>query len=400
MPVFQYNATKNDRLSKGRVTFGSEADARRSLTQDGFSEIALVPIKNTTSLVDRLFRRVTLVQRLFFTQNLEVMIRTGFSLSLALQTLGEQATNKHFKAVILDLTENVKSGVSFSTALEKHSSVFSDIFVSMIAAGEASGKLEEVLKRLTIQLKKDHQLVAKVKNALTYPIIVVVAMVGIGIAVSIFVIPKLTVVFVESNVELPLPTKILMGFSDVLIHYGYLIALGAIGLGFVFARLLRRPKVRRTVDRVTLRLPIVGMIVKKIHLARFARTLSSLLETDIHIVESFQIIAKTLSNSIYRSTVEEAAEQLKTGTSIAKVLGKEPGLFPPLLLQMITVGEQSGSLDQISSEIAEFYEADVDDTMGNLSTIIEPALMLTLGIAVAIMAVAIIQPIYSLTETI
>ncbi len=400
MPVFQYTGTKNDRIAKGRLSEESESAARKKLTEDGFSNISLTVFVEKISLTDRLFRRVTLVQKLFFTQNLEVMIRTGFSLSLALQTLAEQMTNKHFKAVIQDLTDNVKSGVSFSSALEKHQSIFSEIFVSMVAAGEASGKLDEVLKRLTIQLKKDHQLIAKVKNALTYPVIVVVAMVGIGIAVTVFVIPKLMTVFQESNVELPLPTKILIGLSSVLIKYGYLIAIGVALLGAGAVRLLRRPDIRHSVDRLILRLPIAGTIVKKIHLARFARTLSSLLETDIHIVESFQIIAKTLGNTVYRSAVERAAEGLKTGSTIAKVLGSEPKLFPPLLIQMVTVGEQSGSLDQIASEIADFYEADVDDTMGNLSTIIEPILMLILGVAVAIMAVAVILPIYSLTETI
>lgn len=400
MPTFSYTAETNGQKKSGTIESADESTARTKLTNDGYTSIEFKLPVLKKHFYDRVFNQVSLVQKLFFTQNLEVMVRTGFSLSLALQTLGEQMTNKYFKQVIHQLSADVRSGVSFSNALTKHPSVFSDIFISMISAGELSGKLEEVLKRLTTQLKKDHQLTTKVRNALTYPIIVVGAMIAIGIAMSIFVIPKLLVVFTESKVELPMATKVLIGTSNILLHQGYLIAIGAVGLIMLFARLLKRRAVRHWVDRIMLSAPIMGPIIKKIHLAKFSRTLSSLLETDIHIVESFQIISKILSNSLYRETVIKASEQLKSGVSIAKVLAEQPKLFPPLLIQMITIGEQSGTLDQISSEMALFYEADVDETMGNLSTIIEPVLMLLLGVAVAFLAVAVLLPIYSLTEAV
>lgn len=400
MPAFTYTALLNGSKKTGVIDARSEGEARSRLAKDGCMSIELARIQRKKNPLDRLFHRVSLVQKLFFTQNLEVMVRTGFSLSMALQTLAQQVSNKYFRSVIEQITDDIKSGVSFSTALQKHPDVFSEIFVSMIAAGEVSGKLEEVLKRLTLQLKKDHQLITKVKNAMTYPIIVVVAMVAVGIAVTIFVIPKLVSVFTESNVELPMLTKILIGASNLLLHQGYYLAIGLVLFVIAISRLLKQRSSRRLADRFVLRLPIAGLIVKKMHLARFSRTLASLLETDIHIVESFQIIAKTLQNSLYRETVERAGEKLKTGATIASVLEEAPDLFPMLLIQMITVGEQSGTLDQVASEIADFYEADVDDTMNNLSTIIEPILMLVIGAAVALLALAILQPIYSLTETI
>ncbi|MFH0853338.1 MAG: type II secretion system F family protein [bacterium] len=400
MPLFKYHGNKGDNHKSGSITAISEKAAKDKLEHDGFSSITLASLQSKASIFDHIFNRVSLVQKLFFTQNLEVMVRTGFSLSLALETMSQQVKGKRFKQVIEEVTEDVKSGKTFSSSLEKHADIFSEIFVSMIAAGEASGKLDEVLKRLSIQLKKDHQLIAKVKNALTYPIIVLISMVGIGIAVTIFVIPNLVTVFTESKVELPLLTKILIGFSDLLINYGYILAVVVVLLAIVFVRLLKNPKVHRSIDKLTLVTPIAGTIIKKINLARFTRTLSSLLETDIHIVESFQIISKTMSNSLYRTTMEKAAEELKTGSTISKVLSKQPKLFPPLLLQMVSVGEKSGSLDSISAEIAIFYEEEVDNTMSNLSTIVEPVLMLLLGGAVGLMAVAIIMPIYSLSDAI
>lgn len=400
MSIFSYTGTKAGKKVKGSVVADTLEQAKNQLSDKNLQIKDLKEESPKSGLFDRLFNRVSLVQKLFFTQNLEVMIRTGFSLSLALQTLAQQMQNKRFQWIIAQMTGEVRAGKTFANALEKHKDVFSEVFVSMVATGETSGKLQEVLKRLSIQLKKDHLLRSKVKNALTYPIIVVAAMVIIGIAVTVFVVPKLVTVFEESNVELPLPTKILIATSDILIRYGYLIAIAVFFLVIGFLRLLKVEKLRNSLDRLILRLPIAGPIVKKIHLAQLTRTLSSLLETDIHIVESFQIIARTMSNTQYRIAIEQAAEQLKTGATISAVLGQHPELFTTILTQMVTVGEQSGSLDQIASEVADFYEADVDDTMSNLSTIIEPVLMLLLGGAVALLAVSIILPIYQLTETI
>ena len=398
---FFYTAKKNDGLVQtGSLDASTETDARSQLVKHGFVPVKINRVKRPRFNLFKWQLGVPLVQKLFFTQNLEVMIRSGFSLGLALKTIVLQLTNKRMRDVVETVNADVQSGISFTDALRKHPGVFSEIYISMIAAGEASGKLDEVLKRLAIQLKKDHQLIAKVRNALTYPIIVVIAMIGIGIAMFILVIPKLLEIFKESQVELPLPTRILISTSNFVTKQWYVILVIFILIVFVLNRLWHHESTRRSIDRLMLRLPIIGPIIMKIHLARFSRTLSSLLSTDIHIVESFQIISKTLSSRPYRETIIRASEQLKSGVTISKVLAEQPRLFPPLLLQMTTVGEQSGTLDQISGEVANFYEAEVDDTMSNLSTIIEPVLMLVLGVAVALLAVAVILPIYSLTEDI
>lgn len=343
---------------------------------------------------------VPVVQKIFFLQNLQVMVRTGFSLGHALDTLAQQTEHKMFKRIIQELSHDVEAGTPLSTALSKHPKVFPELFVNMIAAGEVSGKLDDVLLRLTIQIKKDHQLVAKVKGALTYPVIVIVAMVVLGTAMMAFVIPKLLTVFTASGGTLPLPTRILIAISSFFQDYIIFIIIGGVGAVFAFRWFIKTPKGRMLWHALLLNTPILGPIIKKINLARFTRNLSSLLRTDIPIVQTFQIISKTIGNVIFRASLEKTAEELKKGSGIAKVLMTTPKLYPPVVSQMIAVGEESGTLDTISEEIAKFYEEDVDQVMSNLTSVLEPILILLLGGGVGGIVVAVILPIYSLTDQI
>lgn len=345
-------------------------------------------------------QRVGAVQKIFFTQNLTVMIKAGFSLGIALETLVKQIEQPKLKSITSELRDDVEGGMTFADALKKHPRVFDEIFVSMIAAGESSGKLDEMLIRLTQQLRKQHELVSKVRNALTYPVIVSVAMVVLGIGVVVFIIPKISVIYTESGTALPLPTRILIGTSQFLIQNGVWVTLGTILFGFGLQRFLRTASGKLMFHALILRFPIMGPIVKKINLAQFTRTLASLLKTDIPIVTTFQIIARTLSNVHYQNAMLEAARKLKDGMGIVVSLGTSPKLFPPLVIQILGVGEQSGTLDDVSDDIAGFYEEEVEATMANLSTLIEPILILVLGVGIAFLAIAVLLPIYSLSEAI
>lgn len=345
------------------------------------------------------FRRehIPQTQKIFFTQNLEVMVRTGFSLGIALRTLVKQVEHKRFKLVIADLKDQVEGGVPFAAALGRHPTVFPELFINMIAAGESSGRLDEVLKRLTLQMKKDARLKAKVRGALTYPIIVVIAMIGVGTGMLTFVIPKIAGVYQESGGTLPLPTRILLFVSDLLVHQGIWMAAALALLVFAFVRALQTPRGKRRFDALMLKLPVVAPIIQKINIAQITRTLSSLLATDIPIVTTFQIIAKTLGNRLYRESMDDAAESVKKGVAVVKALEANPKLYPPVVTQMVAIGEESGTLDTVSGEIANFYEEDVDQTMSNLSTILEPVLMLLIGAGVAGIALAVLLPIYNLS---
>lgn len=344
------------------------------------------------------FQGVSLTEKAVFTQNLHIMIKSSIPLSQAMLTLSQQTRNRHFASMLRTMHDRIEKGETFSAVLGSYPKYFSEVFTSMIAAGESSGKLESILQELAKQLKKERILIGKVRGALIYPVIVTIAMVLIGIAMIIFVIPKISGIYAELGGKLPLPTRILIAVSDFVIHNGVLVTVGCIVLLFVFIRVLRTRAGRRAFDTVVLRLPIASTIVKKVSLARFARTLSSLLQTDIPIVQSFQIIKRTLGNVRYQDAMEDAAQALKKGIAVVEALRKHPALFPPLVTQMLSVGEQSGSLDELARDIADFYEEDVDETMSNFSAIIEPVLLLLLGLGVGGMAVAVLLPIYTLTE--
>lgn len=404
MAIFSYTAkTVTRKTVKGLMVAESETGLAAKLKEQGLTLLKSVDTSKKSAGLDRWlekYRGVPAVQKIFFTQNLGVMLRGGFSISRAMSTLAMQTNHQYFKKVILSLQQDLEGGSNFSQALKKYPRVFSELFVNMIAAGELSGKLDDVLKALTIQMKKDHQLVSKVKGALTYPIVVVIAMIGAGVAMITFVIPKLLTVFEENDAQLPLPTRILIGISDAFQNYGLYIGLGVIGLIAGLIWFIRTPTGNRLFDAFLLRMPIAGPILRKINLARFTRNLSSMLATDIPIIQTFQVIGRTMSSVHYRQSIDEASQALRSGASIAKVLERNPELYPPLVQQMVNVGEESGTLDEVAGELATFFEEEVDQTMSNLSTIIEPVLLLVLGAAVAGMAVAILLPMYNLSEQI
>lgn len=353
-------------------------------------------------IIDRALkpRRIPLAQKLFFVQQLSVMIKAGISLSVALKTLAEQSTSRGFKIILSDLQASVEKGSLLSKGLEGYQRGFGELFVSMVKAGEASGKLEDVLNQLFVQMKKDHDIISKVRSAMIYPLIVVTMMVLIGVLMMVYVIPTLTSVFIELNVVLPLPTRILITVSQFSVNYGIFLLIGSVIGVVALVRIGRTARGKKIYHTIALKSPIAGRIIAKINLARFCRSLSSLLKTDIPIVQSFEITSRILGNVIYREALTEAKEKIKKGISIKDSLVGYEKLFPPVVLQMIAVGEETGALDTILEESAIFYEDDVNQTMTNLPSIIEPVLMVILGIGVGGMAVAVIMPMYSLSQSI
>lgn len=344
---------------------------------------------------------VPLTQKVFFTENLKVMVHAGLSISEALNTLGLQAESKVFKKIILSVKEDVESGRSLSAGLGKFPRVFPPIFVNMVQIGEVSGTLEDVLHELTQQMKKDYELRSKVRGAMMYPIVVLVAMLGITTGLLVFVLPKLLAVFKEfGNVKLPLATRILMAMSDFTQSNGLLVAVGFVTV-VVLAVMAGRTKPGRSMFHLAvIKSPIIGPIARKVNLARFSRTVSGLLRTDIPVVQAFHVTSDVLANVHFRNAVKDASERIKKGETISRALGAYPKLFPPLIVQMVLVGERSGTVDDLLADIATFYEQQVDQVLDNLSSIIEPILILTLGGMVGGIALAVITPIYALTQSI
>jgi len=346
------------------------------------------------------FSRVPSSELLFFVQHLGIMLKAGVSILTALQTLAKQAENKKFVKILNETSASVEKGKSLTESLKLNQDIFGELFVNMVEAGELSGKLESVLAQLFIQMKKQHELVSKVKGALTYPLVVMFAMGGIGIFMMVAVVPKITSMLKDFNTQLPIATRILLAVSDFLTQHGIL-SITIIGsLIFSIYKILRTKKGKFYFQAILLKAPIFSPIIKKINLAKFSRNISSLMKTDIMIIKTFQITANVLGNLHYRAAIEEIAEKIKKGTAINEVIAGYPKLFPPLVIQMVAIGEQTGELDNILEQLAEFYEEEIDQVMENLPSIIEPLLILILGSAVGGMAVAIIAPMYSITSNV
>jgi type IV pilus assembly protein PilC len=372
--------------------------AANSETEDKKNNEEKIPLMDKINDFLLFLSRVSLKEKLFFVQHLSLMLRSGISLSRAATTLAKQTRNKYFAKILTDMSKSIEKGSSFSESVEPYRKVFGDLFISMIQAGEVSGKLEEVLGQLFIQMKKEHTLISKVKGALTYPVVILFAMVVIGSFMFIVIVPKITASFIEMGTELPLPTKIIIKISDAFQHHGLLTGIGAFLFVAGFLKIIRTKRGKYIFDLFLLKMPIISPIVKKINLARFSRNISSLLQTDIMIVKAFQITADVLGNTHYKNALLIMSQQIKKGDKLSEIVETYPHLFTPIVSQMIAVGEETGELDNILVELAEFYEEEIDQIMENLPSIIEPLLILFLGTAVGGVAVAIIMPMYSLTD--
>lgn len=355
-------------------------------------------LQDQLNKLNRRFLKIKLTQKIFFTENLRVMIKAGLSLTESLRTLAMQTESKGFREVILDIKNEVEKGRSLSQSLQKHSRLFEPIFINMIGAGELSGTLEKTLEQLTVQMRKDYELISKVKGALTYPVVILCATVVIVTGLIVYVIPQILSIFEEVGAEnLPLPTKILIAVTDFVTHHYLITIFAVVGAVTAFLWSIKTSAGKAVWHAFLLKMFIVGPIVKKINLARFARTLSSLLRTDIPIVQSLQITSDIVRNVYYRDACLRAAEAVKKGQPMSQILEAAPKLFPPLIVQMTAVGERAGTVDEMLEEVAEFYEKQVDQVMNNLSSVIEPLLILFLGAVVGGIALAVITPIYALT---
>ena len=337
-------------------------------------------------------------QKILFVHNLYIMIKAGLSLVAALKILSQQISNKRLKTIISEIKEQIEKGRQLSEVLGDYPAVFPPIYVSMIGAGEVAGKMEEALHQVVTQMKKSRELYSKIRGALVYPAVVLTAMVGIGIQMVVFVLPKLLVMFDDVGAELPLSTQILIKIVRFTENHGLLLAAMIIAAITGLVWLLKQPKVKRATHKANLYLPIAGTIIKKINLASFTLTLSSLLESTIPIIDAVRITGSVQTNLTYREALIHVSEALKKGVPLSETLAVYPHLFTPMVVQMIMVGEESGQVDQMLRELSEFYGNEVDNTMKNFSTIVEPVIILIMGAAVAALAVSVIMPMYSLAQ--
>ena len=330
-----------------------------------------------------------------FTRQFSVMIDAGLPLVQCLEILGSQEEDKSFAAAILQVRADVEGGASLADAMKKHPKVFDPLYSNMIAAGEAGGILDGILKRLAAYIEKAVKLKSQVKSAMVYPIaVVVIAAVVVG-AILWKVIPTFASLFAGLGAELPLPTRIVIAASNGLVRYMPFLIVGGVALTFAFKRYYATEKGRHVVDATMLKLPVMGALIRKIAVARFCRTMSTLLASGVPILDGLDITARTAGNAIVEEAILTTRKSIERGETIAAPL-KQTGVFPPMVVQMIGVGEATGALDTMLSKIADFYEEEVDTAVAGMLTLLEPIMIAFLGGVVGGIVIAMYLPIFGL----
>jgi type IV pilus assembly protein PilC len=343
---------------------------------------------------------VKMDEKITFTKNLAAMISAGLTLSRALSVIERQSTNKALKRIVIDLEDRVKKGDAFNSALAEHRNVFSELFIAMTKAGEESGTLAESLAVVARQMDKANTLQKKVKGAMIYPSIILSAVVVIGILMLMYVVPTLSSTFKELGVELPATTQAIVSASDFMAANVVLVFVLLIGF-FAGLMLFLRSKVGgKIVLFISLRLPIIGELVQETMSARAARALSSLLSSGVEMLSALSITGEVVGDNVFGKVVAEAAERVRKGEALSAAFTDHPKLYPVFVADMIAVGEETGKVADMLGQVASYYETDVEDRTKDLSTIIEPVLMLFIGTVVGIFAMSMISPIYSLSDKI
>ncbi|MDP3043157.1 MAG: type II secretion system F family protein [bacterium] len=398
MAVFKYKVSDREGKTKqGLAEAVSENMAAEALQERGFSIISIKEQSVFKGVKQgfALFNRIKSKDLVIFSRQFAVMISANVAMVQALKIVAEQTDNLKLKAVVLDVSNEVDSGSKLSDGLAKRPNVFSNFFISVVRSGETSGKLDEVLNYLADEMEKDYDMTSKIKGAMIYPAFVFCGLGAVGIIMMVFVIPKLTGILQETGAELPFATRILIGTSGFLQNYWWLLIIIIIALIFGVRFLISIPQGRKYLDILKLKLPVFGKLFQKIYLVRFTRSLNTLIVGGVAISNGLKITSEVVSNTVYRRLIEETIKEVEDGNSISSVFinSKE---IPKMVSQMMSIGEKTGKLDLILERLTDFYAKEVTNTVANLMTLMEPLIMVIIGVAVGIMVAAIIMPMYNL----
>jgi type IV pilus assembly protein PilC len=396
---FKYKTqNKNNEIIEGVVESPDRFALARELREKGEMPISIEEVKKGTGIFSKkikLFSKIKLSEKIIFTNNLSGMLSAGLSINRALIILQKQSTNPSFGEVLKGLEEDINKGNTLSAGMKRFPKVFTGIFVPMVHAGEESGSLPKTLTEVGTTLKKTYDLNKKVKGAMTYPSVILCVMVVIGIFMMVYVVPTLTATFKDIGSELPASTKAIIWISDTLSQHAILFVIMIVGLVTSVIFLSKLKKVKRFLNRAVLHIPVIGTLIREINTARTARTLSSLLSTGVSISNALSITEDVLQNVHYKELVHKSINSIEKGQVLSASFKENTFLYPVMVGEMIEVGEETGNLSQMLSNIADFYESEVDNKTKNLSTIIEPVLMVFIGAFVGIFAVSMLAPMYS-----
>lgn len=400
---YQYVArTKAGVIQKDVMQAMNERAVVDSLRSQALQPISIKPVHQSLNIGSffLIFRPIKLLDRITFIKNLGVMIKAGLPATRALKILATQTPNPRFAVIVTEVAHLVESGTSLAEAMSRFPKIFSGIFVSMVKAGEVSGNLEENLNYLSEQMQRDYDLVSKARGAMTYPIMVLIALGIVGFLMFTFVLPKLTSTFTDMNVQLPFMTRVVIYAVDIFAKFGIYILLVVIATVIAFIYWRSTMSGKKVLHKLVLYTPVISGIVVKINLARFVRVFASLIKSGMPIVEALEVSSHVVGNIYYQKTIADASSKVKMGSPMTAAFKKEPRLFSNLVIQMMEVGEESGTTDTVLAEVANFYEEELDATMKNLSSIMEPLIMMVIGVVVGFLAVALITPIYNISSSI
>ncbi len=401
MAIYDYRA-KNlvGQTVEGAVVAPSESVAYDTLREKQLTIVTLRErAKSMKFFSADMFSRVSVKEQVIFARQLSVMISANVPIVRALRILVRQTKNVHFKMILSDILDEVDGGAKLSAALARYPNVFNTFFVSMIRSGETTGKLDDVLIYLADQREKDYGITSRVRGAFIYPAVVLFAVVAVGVVMVVFVLPKLLEIFTAGGAELPLSTRILIAVSNFMRNQWYvvIIAVLAVVIGFYYWR--KTPNGRRVLDVVKIRMPIGGKIFTMIYLTRLSRSLSTLLSSGVPISQALAITSEIVGNHVYADILDKTIQEVEDGNSVTTVFVKSKQV-PLMLAQMMSVGEQSGRLDQVLLKVAQFYENELDGLVRNLVSLIEPVILLLMGVGVGFMVSSILLPIYNVSNAI
>ncbi len=399
MKKFSYEARDqaSNKIVKATLQADSENAAARLLVEQGFTPLKIKEESADKNLFERLSGRITVKDKVVFTRQLATLIGAGLPLSQSLHTVLEQTQNKQLQSVIQEVTASVEGGKSLSDSFSKHTEVFDSVFIALVSAGEISGTLDEALQRVANQQEKDAATASKIKSALTYPIIVLVVIMGVMAFMLFTVVPQVEKLYHDLKKQLPMITQVMVNVANFLAQYWWLTII-IVGLAvYFFMQYLKTEAGIKFKDSFKLNVPLFGTMFRKLYMGRFARTGQTLLSTGVSMLDMLKITGTSMNNTILEKSIIRASEKVKGGKALSVALQPEDYILP-LVPQMIKIGEQSGRIDEMMGKVAQVYEDELDEEIRNISTAIEPILMVVLAVVAGGMVGAILLPIYGLVN--
>ncbi len=400
MPVFQYKARASDgNITKGLVEAPTKEVAAKLLHE---KQLFVINVSETGKQLSfgavlQRFSRVGFAETVNFTRQLSTMVIAGLTLPESLTILRSQTTNTVFSQMLQEVEHQIVSGGNLADALSKYPQYFSSTYIALVRAGEASGTLDQVLARLADILESQREFRAKIKGAMIYPIIIVIGMIAVVFVMMTMVVPKLTDLYKDFNIDLPASTRLLMAVSQFFVSYWWLLLLVGVGAGAGFSKWRKTPEGELLIDTLILKIPLFGELQKKIILTEFTRTLGMLTASGIHILEGLRILKGSLGNVVFRNAITDVAKKVEKGFALGETFAQYP-VFPPIVPQMMKVGEETGKLDDTLMKLSRYFESESEHMVKGLTTAIEPIIMIMLGVGVGFIVISVITPIYNLTS--